>query len=287
MIDLHTHTNASDGLLSLEELVLQAEKAGLKALAITDHDTIQNAKRIPEIQPSTSIELIPGIEISVYDNKLEYIDLHVVGLFLDTTNKDLISTLEVLEKQREEQKKRIIEKLNQLGYAITYEQARAKAKGSFGRPHIAKVLIETYPDEFPTIADVFDKLLDQGKPGFMDRTAFFRLDQAIDLIHNANGVAILAHPDVYKYHKDKLLKDFKRLGGDGIETIYDYANNYSRKGYSIENNQRIINELQQKAKELGFLESGGSDFHGPKKGAPLGSLNIPYEFLEKMKEPFA
>ncbi len=223
MIDLHTHTNASDGILSLEELVKQAEKAGLHAIAITDHDTIQNARRVNELK--TGIEVIAGIEVSVYDNKLDYIDLHVLGVFLNPESSELISTLECLEKEREDQKKAIVAKLNELGYEVAYEEARKKAKGAVGRPHIAKVLIEKYPKQFSTIPEVFEKLLDQGKPAFLSRTAFFGLEDAIKLIHEAGGLAFLAHPAVYKYGRDKLLKDFKKLGGDGMETIYDYARN--------------------------------------------------------------
>lgn len=281
MIDLHTHTKASDGILSLEELVKEAENAGLKAIAITDHDTVQNARRIKDI--STSIEAIPGIEISVYDNKLDYIDLHVLGLFIDPENPKLLSVLERLEKEREDQKKAIVSKLNELGYEITYGEARKKAAGAVGRPHIAKVLMERYPKQFPSISGVFEKLLDQGKPAFLSRTAFFCLDDAIGLIHEAGGLAILAHPAVYEYNLKKLLGDFKRLGGDGIETVYDYARNYERRGYKEENNAGISKKLHQLAEEMGFLESGGSDSHGPNKGAKLGHLDVPDEFLHRLK----
>lgn len=281
MIDLHTHTKASDGALSLEELIAEAEKAGLSAVAITDHDTVQAARKIKDIK--TSMEAIPGIEISVYDNKLDYIDLHVLGLFIDPENPKLLSTLERLEKEREDQKKAIVSKLNELGYGITYEEVKKKAEGAVGRPHIAMVLMEKYPEQFRSISGVFEKLLEQGKPAFSSRTAFFCLDDAIQLIHEAKGLAILAHPAVYKYDLERLLKDFKRLGGDGIETVYDYARNYERNGYKEEDNKRISEELHRQAERVGFLESGGSDFHGPNKGARLGQLDVPDEFLPKLK----
>ena len=146
MIDLHLHTQASDGTLSLEELVQKAEKAGLSAIAITDHDTVGSAAGIGQIQ--SLIELIPGIEISVYDNKLDYIDIHVLGLFIDPQDPTLHSTLGRLESEREEQKMAIVGKLNELGYMITYEDAKKHARGSIGRPHIARALMEKYPEEF-------------------------------------------------------------------------------------------------------------------------------------------
>ena len=281
MIDLHTHTKASDGILSTEGLIGEAEKAGLNAIAITDHDTVEGARGIKDVK--TSMEAIPGIEISVYDNKLDYIDLHVLGLFIDPENPKLLSTLERLEKEREDQKKAIVSKLNELGYEITYEEARQKAAGAVGRPHIARALMERYPEQFRSISEAFEKLLDQGKPAFLSRTAFYCLDDAINLIHEAGGLAVLAHPSVYSYDLEKLLGEFKNLGGDGIETVYDYARNYGRRGYKEEDNARINKELHQLAETMGFLESGGSDFHGPQKGARLGALDVPDVFLERMK----
>lgn len=291
MIDFHLHTNASDGIHTLEEIVSMAEAAGLSAIAITDHDTIQSARRIVDLR--TKMEVIPGIELSVYDNKLGYIDLHVLGFFLNTESPELTSTLERLEKEREDQKKAIIKKLNELGYQVTYEEAKAKAKGSVGRPHIARVLIERYPEQFKLIPDVFNKLLDQGKPAFLTRTAFFCLGDAVGLIHDAGGLAFLAHPMVYKEIRqqknglEKLLADFKKVGGDGIETVYDYAANYRWKGYTEEDNKRLRKELHDTAEGMGFLECGGSDMHGPNKGAKLGALDVPDEFLARMRARLA
>jgi len=282
MIDLHLHTKASDGTLSLEELISKAENAGLNAIAITDHDTVDSAARLKSL--GSRLDLVPGIEISVYDNKLNYIDLHVLGLFIDTLNPRLLKTLKRLEQEREQQKKDIINRLNELGYSITYEDAKKFASGSLGRPHIARALMEKYPEEFHSIGECFDKLLDQGKPAFRTRSAHFCLDECIGLIHESGGLAILAHPGFYHYDLKKLLCDFKRLGGDGIETYYDYAANSVFRGYAEEDNLRLRRELQAYAREMGFLESGGSDFHGPNKGAKLGELDVPDDLLKIMKE---
>ena len=281
MIDLHTHTNSSDGTLSLAELVRRAESAGLSAIAITDHDTVQSAREIARLQ--SKIEVIPGIEFSVYDNKLDYIDIHVLGLFIGPENEKLHSRLSALEIERENQKKSIIKKLNELGFIITFEDAKKFATGSIGRPHIARALIEKYPEEFHSISECFDKLLDQGKPAFKTRSAFFCLDECIDLIHGAGGLAFLAHPGFYKYDLEKLLADFKRLGGDGIESVYDYVSNAGARKFNEEDNIMLRKQLQQAAKEMGFLESGGSDYHAPNKGAKLGGLGVPDNFLKKMK----
>jgi predicted metal-dependent phosphoesterase TrpH len=282
MIDLHVHTIASDGTLTLEELINLAEKAGLSAIAITDHDTVQAATRLKTLD--TKLEVIPGIELSVYDNKLNYIDLHVIGLFINPQDPKLLKTLERLDMERDGQKRAIIKKLNELGYQITYEDAKKFSTGTLGRPHIARALIEKYPDEFHSIGECFDKLLEQGKPAFRSRNAFFCLDEAIELIHKAGGLAFLAHPVFYKYERKKMLYDFKELGGDGIESVYDYAANSVYRGFDKQDNLRINTELAKIANDFGFLQSGGSDFHGPNKGAKLGSLDVPDEFLKIIKE---
>ncbi len=287
MIDLHIHTTASDGIYSLEQIIKKAEDAKLSAIAITDHDTIKSAERIPTI--NTSIEVIPGIELSVYDNTLGYMDLHVVGLFLDTKSPELLSTLTGLSKERDDQKKAIISKLNKLGYQITFEDAKKFAKSSMGRPHIAKALIEKYPDKFKSIPQVFDELLDAGQPGFAERTNFFSLEEAINVIHAASGKAILAHPFLFteirscKYDLEKLLNDFKRLGGDGIESVYDYATNYPYYDYTSEDNERMYEILHDFAEKLNLLESGGSDYHAPGKGPEPGTFGPPDEFLMRLK----
>jgi len=279
MIDLHLHTDASDGAFSLQELVRKAEAAGLSAIAITDHDTVKSAKQIKKLK--AEIEVIPGIEISVYDDKRDYIDIHVLGLFIDPQDARLLKTLDRLKKEREDQKQAIVEKLNELGYTISYGDAKKHARGSLGRPHIAQALMEKYPDEFPTMPEVFNKLLDQGKPAYKPRKDFFCLNEAINLIHGARGLAILAHPVIYKYDLEKLLTDFKGLGGDGIESYYDYSGNYD---FDKEQNQTIAKKLHSLAKRFGFLESGGSDFHNAEWGILLGKLDVPDAILMIMKE---
>jgi predicted metal-dependent phosphoesterase TrpH len=208
----------------------------------------------------------------------------VLGLFIDPQDPKLLKTLERLEKERDDQKREIITKLNDLGYLITYEDVRKFATGSLGRPHIARALMEKYPDEFNSIGECFDKLLEQGKPAFKSRSAFFCLDDCIDLIHESGGLAFLAHPGFYKYDLNNLLMDFKKLGGDGIETIYDYAANSVFRGFNEKDDAKLRTHLQQVAIEMDFLGSGGSDFHGPNKGSSLGQLDVPDELLTAMKE---
>jgi predicted metal-dependent phosphoesterase TrpH len=265
VIDLHTHTTSSDGSFSLEELVKAAKKAGLKAIAITDHDNIRSAKRITAGM-GAGMEVIPGVELTVYDYPLRYHDIHVLGIFIDQKNAQLNSKLSKLEKEREAQKKATVSKLNKLGYKITFAEVKKKAKGVVGRPHIAMVLVERYPKEFRSLSDVFAKLA-----------------EAIALIHGAGGIAVLAHPFVYPYKPENLAGDFRRLGGDGMETYYDYATNQPEVKRTAAENAGLIARGHSLAKKLGLLECGGSDFHGANKGQKLGRFGAPDALLARLK----
>jgi 3',5'-nucleoside bisphosphate phosphatase len=280
MIDLHAHTTASDGSHPFEEVVAMAARGGLKAVAITDHDNVQSAKRITGHEP---LEVIPGIELSVFDHALGYEDVHVIGLFIDPKHAALNSKLNSLG--REEQKKATVAKLNELGYEITFDEVKARSEGVVGRPHIAIVLMEKYPDEFPRMVDVFNKLLGRGKPACIGREAGFGLGEAISLIHSAGGLAILCHPLLYPYEPGKLVREFKSLGGDGMEVYYDYRANRPGVPITPEENGRLIGQSKALAAQHGLLESGGSDFHGRGKRGyqELGLFGAPDGVLEALK----
>jgi 3',5'-nucleoside bisphosphate phosphatase len=280
MIDLHTHTTASDGSLSLEALVKAAKKAGLKAIAITDHDNIRSARMAAKTE---GIEVIPGVELTVYDYPLHYLDIHVLGIFIDPKNKALNSKLAKLEKEREAQKKATVALLRKLGYKITFAEVKKKAKGVVGRPHIAKVLVERYPKEFPSVSAVFEKLLGRGRPAYLERKDGFGLGEAIALIHAAGGRAILAHPFVYPYKPEKLAADFRRLGGDALETHYDYITNRPERKTTRKENDALLARGISLAGALGLLQSGGSDFHGVNKGQKLGLSAAPDALLERLR----
>lgn len=282
MIDLHTHTTASDGTLSFRELVTEAARVSLKAIAVTDHDNIGSAAKIPRTE--STVELIPGIELTVYDSEFGYDDVHVLGLFIDTENRKLAGKLETLAHERERQKIATVEKLRELGYDITFEEVRAEAENVVGRPHIAKVLLRKHPDEFDSISAVFVKLLARGKKAYLGRESGVGLREAASLIHVAGGVAVMAHPDIYPYRPEKLLADFKTSGGDGVEVYYDYIRNRPEQKITESGNRKIMERYSSLASELGLLESGGSDFHGATKGQRLGEFGAPDTVLDALKK---
>ncbi len=282
MIDLHTHTTASDGVLTFEQLVTEAEKAHLKAIAITDHDNVCSALKIKNTK--SKVTLIPGVELSVYDHAKGFIDIHVLGLGIDPKNRKLQAKLESLEHEREKQKKESVLRLNELGYELSFDEVRAKATGVIGRPHIAQVMVEKYPKEFANLDAVFVKLLGRGKPAYVDRKSGFTLGDAVEIVHAAGGKAFVAHPFLYPYDSRDLLAAFKQVGGDGVEVYYDYPSNSDECKINKDENQAIVAKYHLLASELGMLECGGSDFHNPKEQR-LGSVDVPEEVLEQLIPP--
>ena len=223
-VDLHAHTNKSDGELSPEDFVDQAIASGLKAVAITDHDTISGCKEAVEYAQGKGIEIVPGIEISCSDKDKGFTEIHVVGLFVDYTNKNLIAFSEKVHDERINQKRQMIEKLQELGFDITFDEVVKITNYSFGRPHVAAILMEKYPDKFPDMKSVFDQYLGNDKPGFVARAFYPTIGEAITLIKNAGGVAILAHPGIYDETRVfELLDYFVSRGGQGLETSYSYT----------------------------------------------------------------
>lgn len=282
-IDLHTHTTASDGMLNPKEIVELAIEKNLSAIAVTDHDTIGNVAKTVKIGKEKGLEVIPGIEISIDDRELGFMDVHIIGLFIDIHDKGLTEFLSRAQKHRLEQKKATVRRLRELGYNITFEEANELAEGEIGRPHLARVLMKKYPDEFPTMDVIFKNLLGTGKKGYVVREAKTKMQTAINVIKNAGGIPILAHPAVYdNIDIDFMIRKFAELGGQGMETYYPYNKFKLHKGISQYELQNLFKKYKKICKELRLLESGGTDFHGTKK-ISLGDIKVPYSVLEKMK----
>lgn len=282
-VDLHVHTNESDGELSPEEIVELAIKTGLKIIAITDHDTVGGCEKAIEYAKGKELEIIPGIEISCYEEEGGFIEVHVLGLFVDYTNKELLDFCEDIREMRIRQKKKMIANLRKLGFKITFEEAFKLAKHSFCRPHLAKILVEKYPERFPNVKSVFDKYLGNGKPAYVGREDKTRVKEAIELVKEAGGIPVLAHPGVFgKEGGLKLIGYFAGLGGLGVETYYPYD---LICGIKKEESEEFNNLFQEYAHECKLLQSGGSDFHGGiRKKVGLGEGEVPEVVVEKIKE---
>ena len=283
MIDLQSHTIASDGELTPEQLVDLAMEKKLSAIAITDHDSVASLKTAIEYSKGKNIEVIPGIELSCDDPLFNYDKIDVLGLFVDYNDEGLINLIKHINSRREENKKQIIEKLKEYGYEIEYEDVKKTVKGTFGRPHIAKYLLKKYPKEFASVSDVFDKLIGRGKKAYLDTKGRVSIKDGIKTIQNAGGVAILAHPGVYpKEDSVKLIDYFIDNGGNGIETYYPYRIICPELKLGKKGNEKLIEFYRSIAMAKKILESGGNDYHGNDR-ATLGEVKIPESVLENLK----
>ncbi len=275
IIDLHIHSTYSDGTLTPTEIIKLAEENGIKVIALTDHDTIDGLGEFNDCS-SDFVEKVNGIEISVQMNDFNF---HMVGLFLDYQNEEFKAKIDYLKQARIDRNKKIIDKLNELGFKITLEEVEKIAKGEMGRPHISQVLLEK--GYFNNKNEIFDKLLKKGAPAYFDKFRYTP-NVAIDLIKNkAKGISILAHPGLLPFKrkdKRKIIEELKNLGLDGIEVFYS------------EHTPDEVNFLNRIADEFNLVISGGTDFHGAnKKGIALGTgrernLKINYEIYEQLKE---
>lgn len=277
-IDLHMHSTASDGKLSPEELVDLAEEKGLGVIAVADHEVVVGSKRAIEYSLDKKVEVVPAIEIGADAEGLNIFDVHIVGLFVDLENEELLKLSGDLMKYREVQKREMVEKLNELGYNITFDEVKAEAGSiNYGRPHIARILMRKYPEEFPRIQDVFDDLLGAGgKACVLQKRENIR--ETVRIIHGAGGVAILAHPMLIE-ELDKVVDRFIECGGDGIEVDYAYESRLDK-----EKSLRFIEKARKIAMEKGLIVSGGGDFHSMDEGVEIGDFGVSLEDFDRLRE---
>ncbi len=277
-IDLHLHTTYSDGSRSPADVLALAKAAGVSALAITDHDTVDGLPDALEAGAALGIEVIQGIEIS---SRYGDTELHILGYFVDRHDTELLHRLAQLRASRHRRNPRIIEKLNGLGLALTYEEVKALAGAdSVGRPHIARVLMEK---SYVTSAkEAFDRYLAQGAAAYVPRE-LPEPTEAIAWIRMAGGLPVLAHPSWVKANGAGLLKLCEILKAEGLAGLEVH--------YSTHKPQQTADYLSV-AKRLDLLVTGGSDFHGLTKpdievGVGRGNLRVPEKLLEPLKKAAA
>jgi predicted metal-dependent phosphoesterase TrpH len=274
-LDLHLHTTHSDGSLTPAEVLVLAHKAGVTALAITDHDIVSGIPEALATGAEMGIEIIPGVEISSHIGNSE---LHILGYCIRWQDLELNQRLAGLRESRHRRNPQIVERLRSLGLDVTYEEVRALAgTDSVGRPHIARLLMDK---KYVTSAkDAFDRYLAEGRPAYVARELPKPAD-AISWIQAAGGVAVLAHPTWAKVSGEglnSLLTTLKAEGLGGIEVHYST------------HTKRQTTEYLDLAKRLNLLVTGGSDFHGITKpdieiGRGRGDLNVSTKLLDPLKK---
>ena len=274
-IDLHTHSHCSDGTLSPSELVELAAKKELAAVALTDHDCISGISEAQQAGKSAGIEVIPGVELST---EWKCCDIHVVGLYIDVANKKLNEFLEDFKASRDARNEKMCSLIKDgEGFDISYEKLKAAYPDAIiTRAHYARYLLDKGYTK--SMNEAFDRYIGDYSQYYVPREKITP-EEGIELIHEAGGTAVLAHPILYKFSSknlEKLTSNLKEAGLDAIEAIYStYAPSDER-------------EVRALAKKYDLKLSGGSDFHGSNKphidlGTGCGHLFVPCDLLDELR----
>jgi hypothetical protein len=267
--DLHLHTSFSDGTYSPEELAGHCQRVGLSVVALTDHDTVEGCARMETACRERGIEFIPASELTT---ELDDNELHLIGYFLDTQNSRLLTELARFQEVRQNRIREMCARLNELGIALPAENvfkiANCRAPG---RPHVGRALVQA--GLCKTLDEAFDRFLKKGKPAWVPK---FRISAAdgIALIHQAGGLAVMAHPGLNR--TDEVIPKLVEQGMDGLECFHSRHSTAASQHYTL------------LAEQHGLLITGGSDCHGMNKGKPLvGTIKLPLDYVRKMKSRVA
>jgi len=262
--DLHLHTQFSDGTFTPEELVRYAQKAGLACIAVTDHDTVEACARAAAACAAVRMEFIPGAELTA---EHEDIEVHVLGYFLDTENRTLLGRIAQFQTVRQQRIHEMVALLNRLGVPLKVEAVFALANcKSPGRPHVARALVKE--QLIGSLDEAFERYLKKGRPAWVPKTKMSALE-SVELIHQAGGLAVMAHPGLNR--SDEIIPALVEAGLDGIECFHTK--------HSTVMSERYL-EIAEKHH---LLVTGGSDCHGFTKNKPLiGSVKLPYGHVERL-----
>lgn len=272
-IDLHTHSNCSDGSMTPTELVAHAAERGLKAIALSDHDTVAGIDEALEAGKRYGVEIVPAIEFSVQSDT----ETHILGFYIDHKCERLREALENINKVRRQRTVNTCENLQKLGFEVSMEEAlRIAPSGLIGRAHFARILMEKGYTK--SVKEGFEKYLANGRPAY-DGTQYLTAEMAVKLIEDIGGVSFVAHPHLIRLGDEKLRAFLVKLKGYGLCGIEGYYNEYTPEM------QEYFHNL---ARELGLEISGGTDYHAKMKphieiGIGQDNMQIPYSVLENIK----
>jgi len=266
-VDLHIHTTASDGVNSPEEVVGRAKALGLKAIGITDHDTLEGVEPAFAAGRLHKIDVLPGVELGAERQGEE---IHILGYLIKLHHREFLDKLAFFRETRIKRMEEMVKRIGKLGFLVTMERVREIAgSGSVGRPHLAAALVEAGVVENTT--EAFEKYVGNGCPAYIPR---YKLDpvEAVHLIRAAGGVPVLAHPGLN--NTARLLEELIEVGLAGLEVCHPV------------HTREQVSYYFRLAGEYGLIATGGSDFHGPghKAGCLLGAETVPYSVVEELKK---
>ena len=264
--DLHLHTNFSDGTYTPEELVMHAARVGLSAIALTDHDTVEGCARLRLAAAAAGVEFVPGTELTA---EVDGIELHLLAYFIDTHHPRLLTETARYQQVRQDRIREMVERLNKLGIPLQSETVFKLAScRSPGRPHVARALIQE--GYCGNLDEAFERFLKKNRPAWVPKARVSAVD-AIQLVHEAGGLAVMAHPGLNR--TDEIIEGLVAAGMDGIECFHTK--------HSTTTSERYLTI----ADRYDLAVTGGSDCHGMSKGKPLiGTVKVPYNLVEKLKE---
>jgi len=265
-IDLHLHTNQSDGVLAPSEVLAEVRKRDLRAFSITDHDTLAGYREVRSLIVAGDPELVVGVELSCSSDNG---DLHMLAYAFDPDSERMLGALRDFREKRNRRGRLMVEKLNELKIDVSFDEVEKVAAGApIGRPHVAEAMYRK--KAVGTYEQAFEKYIGQNGPAFVPKPDFAPV-QAIRLIHEARGVAVIAHPMI-----NNTFEQIESLAGSGLDGIEVYHPHHK---------QSQTDHLKHLATRFRLLCCGGSDFHGREgRYGKIGSEPVPVEYLDRLKE---
>jgi 3',5'-nucleoside bisphosphate phosphatase len=263
--DLHLHSHFSDGTYGPEEMAAEARRCGLVAISLTDHDSVEGCPATARACAAAGIEFIPGAELTAEQDGNE---LHLLGYCIDTQNPAFLHQIARFQAVRQNRIREMVSRLNRLKVPLSAESVFTLANcRAPGRPHVARALVEA--GLCGTLDEAFERFLKRNRPAWVPKLKM-SAGEAIDLIHQANGVAVLAHPGLNR--TDQVIPSVVEAGLDGIECFHTKHSTATSEHYL------------GLADRFHLLVTGGSDCHGMSKGKPLiGTVRVPYQHVEMLK----
>jgi hypothetical protein len=275
-VDLHTHTTASDGTHTPQQLVARAAKLAVKSIGVTDHDSTAGVAEAQAAGARLGVEVIPGVEINT---DVPGAEAHLLGYFMDPNHEELNAELARIREGRIGRARKMAETLTQMGAPVRFERILEIAgEGSVGRPHVAQALREA--GHVASFGEAFEKYIGRDSPAYVERMKFTPAE-ACELIRRAGGVPVLAHPVFFDKHGaiksafdlEAMLAETIAAGLQGIEAYYP--------GYDAVTVERLLSI----ARRHGLVVTGGTDFHGSKPNEPdLGSVYVPRKVVRRLRE---
>ncbi len=271
MVDLHSHSDCSDGQLSPQELVELAHGRGLRSLAITDHDSVEGYDAAAPHAERLGLDLVCGVELNA---RFRGRAIHILGYFLQCPpGEEFRAHLSCLQQGRRERNQRLTQRLQQLGLSVRLEEAQALGRFQTGRPHFAQLLVQK--GYASSIRDAFDRYLDERAPGYVERRDP-SLENVFGWLRTAGALSSWAHPARFLREGDSPVEEmFQELAAKGLTAIEAYHTDHSPED---------AERFRRGAESLGLGVTGGSDYHGPNRTrAALASLNLPDSLLDTLR----